>query len=292
MDYKTRDRKLREVDRLKEALRKRDLTPITTEAILKVFEEEGYRSLEDYANKLVELIRGQKGIPQRIDVDAFSKRSPDPAAASIKHKVPQVPFVMNGVVHDPKDISRFDGRELFFVGGKNGLRVYEDLNAANMVIRASVLSDHIRSTLISADEPDHVLAPDESEPYEFPWHDYEPHLGGSRVPLPTSPPPCPDPYELYMFEDIDYSGDCLMLRQNYAMPDLTECYTWPFGSDWNDRISSIAPTCSAGIFYEHVQFQGSHLCSNDNHNLAEWGWNDRISSVWCISGVMKIELGL
>ena len=278
------NQKMRQIDKLKEALRKRDLTIITPEAILKVFEEEGYRSLEDYARKLSEVIQEQQGIPQRIDVDAFRRRTPDAIVASIKHRVPEVPFVANGVVYDPKDITRFDGNELLYVDGRDALLVYTDMNATDRLLQTFALTNQVQKAMHSPPRPDHILGPDESEPYKFPWQNYEPHPGGARGPLPPTPPPViyPDPLELFMYDDMDYLGDRLVLSQGKGMPDLSECYTWPFGSGWNDCISSIGPTSSYGVFYEHVDFQGSRLLSNDNHYLAGIGWNDRISSVKCI----------
>lgn len=276
------DQNMRQIDKLKAALRRRDLTVITPEAILRVFEEEGYRSLEDYARKLSEVVQGQQGIPRRIDVDNFRRRTSDAMVASIKHPVPEVSFVANGVVYDPKDITRFDGNELLYVDGKDALLVYTDMNAADMLLQTFALTNQVQKAMHEPPRPDHILGPDESEPYKFPWQNYEPHPGGIRGPLPPPPPTYPDPLELFMYDDMDYSGNRLVLSQGYEIPDLDECYTWPFGSGWNDCISSIGPTSSYGVFYEHVNFQGSRLLSNDNHYLAGIGWNDRISSVKCI----------
>jgi hypothetical protein len=282
-DKQNSDVQTKQIDKLKEALRKRDLTVFTPEAILKVFEEEGYYSLEDYARKLAEVIRGQKGIPQRIDVDRF-RRTPEPRVGANKHRVLEVPFTANGVVYDPKDISRFDGIELFYVDGKDGLLVYTDMNASDMLLQTFALTNQVVKAMHEPPRPNHILGPDESEPYKFPWQNYEPHPGGIRAPLPIppAPPRYHDPLELFMWDDMNFSGNRLELAQGLAMPDLSECYTWPFGSGWNDCISSIEPTSSYGVFYEDVNFQGTRMLSNGNPYLASIGWNDRISSVRCI----------
>jgi len=104
--------------------------------------------------------------------------------------------------------------------------------------------------------------------------------------LPPPPQPCPEPVGLFMYDDVNYSGDLLTLQPGREMPDLTQQHSWPFGREWNDRISSFVAGCCVGIVHEHINFQGSVMFSGGTpQDLGEWGWNDRISSVRCIWGV-------
>jgi hypothetical protein len=118
------------------------------------------------------VIREQQGIPKRMDVDAIARRSSEPLAAGTRHPVPEVPFIANGIVYDPKDISRFDGRQLLYVDSRNGLLVYTEVYAADLLLQTNAMAGQIQEALLVSDRPDHVLAPDESEPWKFPWQNY------------------------------------------------------------------------------------------------------------------------
>jgi hypothetical protein len=50
-----------------------------------------------------------------IDLRHFSKPTPPDLVARTMHRVPKVPFVLNGTLYDPQDIRRFDGREIHLV---------------------------------------------------------------------------------------------------------------------------------------------------------------------------------
>jgi hypothetical protein len=268
-DRARNDQSMRQSERIRRALARRDLEALTPEAILKAFREEGIRSLEDYARKLSAVYREGRGAPQRIDVAAFARRTPARLAASIKHKVPEVPFVVGGVVHDPKDIARFNGRELLFVDGDE-LRVYTERDASALLFQSFALYDVIEAALkraggLPSSKPSTIT----------------PSTGGTVI-VPPPPPSQGSPSgtpNLIMCDDADYGACDLYLESGYAFPDLTECYTPPFGSGWNDCISSIYPTQCLCVFSEHINFQGSQLVSSGNSNLTTIGWNDRISSV-------------
>ena len=79
--------------------------------------------------------------------------------------------------------------------------------------------------------------------------------------LPPPPQPCPEPVGLFMYDDVNYSGDLLTLQPGREMPDLTQQHSWPFGREWNDRISSFVAGCCVGIVHEHINFQGSVMFS-------------------------------
>jgi hypothetical protein len=258
---------MRAADKLRRALGRRDLKAITPEAILAAFREDGIRSLEDYAKKLSDVVREQKGVPRRIDIDAMARRTPEKVVAAIRHKVPQVPFVMGGIVYDPKDITRFNGRELLFIDNGDELLVYADAaEAVTLLLQAISLVNVIQTGLEKYgihQKPGAVKPADQ----------------GFVIPNPPQSQGSQPPAVCVMFDDLDYSGGQLNLDPGYEFPDLTQCYTAPFGSGWNDCISSIYPTSGLCVFYEHINFQGSQLITTGNSNLASNGWNDRISSV-------------
>jgi hypothetical protein len=258
---------MRKAERLRKALGRRDLKAITPAAILAAFREDGIRSLEDYAKKLSDIIREQKGAPTRLDIDALARPTPAAVVAAIRHKVPQVPFVMGGTVYDPKDIVRFNGRELLFVDTKEELFVYADTAAILTLLQAAAFTNILQTGLKKygiQQTPGAVRPADADIVVGRP-----PHSQGYQ----------PPPARCSMFDDADYLGSQLDLEPGHAFPDLSECYTWPFGSGWNDCISSIYDTSGLCVFWEHIHFQGSQLVSIGNKNLASIGWNDRISSV-------------
>jgi hypothetical protein len=264
---RTKDTSKREAEKLRRALGRRDLKAITPAAILAAFRADGIRSIEDYAKKLSDVIREQKGAPQRIDIDAIARPTPKTVVAAIRHQVPQVPFVMGGTVYDPKDIARFNGRELLFVDGEDELLVYSDTAALRRLLQAAALTDVLQTGLkkYGIDQKPGAVGPADADIVVG----RPPHSQGYQ----------PPPTNCVMFDDVDYSGSALYLDQGQAFPDLTENYTWPFGSGWNDCISSIYPTSGTCVFWEHINFQGSQLVTSGSDNLTKIGWNDRISSV-------------
>src|SRR5215212_4505619 len=77
-----------------------DLTP---ETLLDAFQAEGIGSLEDLAKRLVTILQNPEGRPQRIPYDTlFAEPTPPDIVAAIEHPVPEMPFVVDGVLYDPK----------------------------------------------------------------------------------------------------------------------------------------------------------------------------------------------
>jgi len=57
----------------------------------------------------------RRGAEHPIDVLHFTRPTPPAVVSRIVQRAPKVPFVLNGVIYDPDDVRRFDGRELHFV---------------------------------------------------------------------------------------------------------------------------------------------------------------------------------
>jgi hypothetical protein len=55
-----------------------------------------------------------------IDFQQLSKPTPPELVAQPVHRVPKLPFILNGTIYDPQDIRRFDGRELHFIAAAPG----------------------------------------------------------------------------------------------------------------------------------------------------------------------------
>ena len=102
-----------------------------------------------------------------------------------------------------------------------------------------------------------------------------------RVPLPN---------QVYVFEDVDYSGASAQWNIGQSVPDLRRWNT-PAGKSWNDRISSIRVGANARMLgYENINFGGKCIIfagtsaggrgdyNNLTYNMGD-NWNDRISSL-------------
>jgi hypothetical protein len=60
-----------------------------------------------------------------IDVSTFARPTDPELIAQTVHQVPTIPFTMNGVLYDPKDISRFDGQELHLFSLRGDLLAFD-----------------------------------------------------------------------------------------------------------------------------------------------------------------------
>src|SRR4051812_37414812 len=91
-------------EKLNTVIIRSNLPDLKPETLLASFEEEGIRSLEDLAKRLVKLAQDPEGLPQRINYEGlFTQPTPKELLERIEHQVPTVPFVVDGVEHDPED---------------------------------------------------------------------------------------------------------------------------------------------------------------------------------------------
>jgi hypothetical protein len=87
----------------------------------------GYYELD--GGKTIVPIREEKGVAERMPAGAnreewFNQHRMTPEAeAALVHRVPPVPFVLDGVQYEPEQIHLFDGRQLGFKTGDDG-RLY------------------------------------------------------------------------------------------------------------------------------------------------------------------------
>ncbi len=295
--------KIEKVNHVLDALHKECIGNLTKEALVKAFKDDGIFDLEGIAENMLMRIKNdielQKNEPRLIDFTYLSKPTSQDVARSIIHVAPEVPFVLDGVAYDPKDICRFDGQALLFIpivkaDGNAWLQVFHEAIGA---VIAGYFQVRQLAALINPSDfsfPGPTPPPPPGTPPALPplvgcGHTGQPPCGQSKQPPSgTTPPPREPnpPYtgdEVQMFDDADYAGNWFWLAKGYAWKDLTRVSRggW-FGGNWNDAISSLSFTNTTCIYYEHINFEGDRLLvppQTPKHNLGKFGWNDRISSV-------------
>jgi hypothetical protein len=256
-----------------------DLTP---ETLLESFKAEGIRSLEDLAQRLTKALRDPEGLPQRINYeDLFSQPTPREVLETIEHQVPKVPFVVDGAIHDPEDIVRYNGQELGFIPQKGGteLLVLKDKSVWAPFLRTALLSRAVSAALMPQGIPS--VAQSVGNPLDATML----NLTIEGLPMGPFGPPVPPPLrpEVWLFTDIAYAGSGLVLYSGESRRNLLEVGDWPWVSDFNDKFSSVYRTSGLSMGFEHIHFQGSFLWLGPSdtgwYDLTHPGWNDRISSV-------------
>ncbi|MGG1574508.1 hypothetical protein [Fictibacillus sp. NRS-1165] len=198
-------------------------------------------------------------------------QSPPEIVSRIVQRVPRIPFILNGTMYDPKDITRFNGQELHFVLAPSDDHM--------LVVDNQGL---LRNWLILAD----------IEIYRS-IRFIQPQQGGIQMPgilqhLPQgtpAPPPMPHGFSVpfnAFHEHINFQGKPLFLDKNKGIPDLSEISMGPISfSNWEDEISSVQMfgTRRAELF-EHTEWKGQELILfKDERDLHRLGWGDRASSI-------------
>jgi hypothetical protein len=252
-----------------------DVRTLTPETLVAAYREEGIESLEDLARRWFDDTARARAALQRSDFSLL-RRPPRPEVeGSIVHVPPRLPFVVNGTLYDPKDIARFDGRELHFVIGLEGARAEEilaldDRRELLTLVEAAVVALKLRNVFEREREP---------PPLKDAWGTDEGGGSAGGVGIQVT---VPTPVATVMYSQADYLGAIFSLHPNRAYRDLTSQYMfWPF-DDWNDEISSLGACLSTCVYSEHTNHEGSSLLRfphSGDPDLAKYGWDNRISSV-------------
>ncbi|MEU6730855.1 peptidase inhibitor family I36 protein [Nonomuraea wenchangensis] len=214
--------------------------------VLALLREQGIGTLQELVGKA--LAAPRSAAPTRMDHARLLSRSAGTAAAreqSVTHRAPAMAVVLDGVEHDPADLSRYDGRPLTYVYGTDRLVALTDDSALNGAVWAAA---ELRAAMADP------RPPTQGEVQMFEHVDY----GGDWFWLAAR----------HAYND---------LRGVHHGPLHVH--------DWNDEISSLGGTNCAVRYYEHINFSGSSFFvppNTDVPNLVLTGWNDRISSVWNI----------
>lgn len=280
----------RTLDLLNDAVASCHLKSFTAENVLRAFAEEGIRSLEDLAKRVVATTCHPEARPQRVSLEQITRPTPAKLLATIVHRPPKLPFYVNGVEYEPADIARFNGRALHTVVSGRGrspeLIAFEEHSTFARLVELLYMAGLVGLNLGSGASGGAGL-----------------QIDIAFVPPSVTPPP-PDSLEppprtqgsgsgsggidhrvIRMYEHVLWGGDSLELGPMLAYSDLTKVGRGFLGlGDWNDIISSLWLTHSHVVCWEHTHHQGSALITGRyahfvHDNLVTYGWNDRISSV-------------
>ncbi|MCJ0868944.1 hypothetical protein [Streptomyces sp. AP-93] len=221
---------------------------------------EGIVSTGDLLSALSEGLRlletDEENVGQPLSLELTRRETPRELVSAIVQRIPEVPFVLNGTVYDPEDITRFNGKELHFVASPEG---------------------------------DHMLVLDDRELFAS-WRQLtflEQYRHGRCLPPITEPlssslfaraaPPFP---QTGFNEHINFEGDWKNLRKNRGFRKL---------GSWNDEISSFKMVGTRVTeLYEHNDYLGETFTRVlawegdayfEERNLHNYGWGDRASSV-------------
>jgi hypothetical protein len=185
------------------------------------------------------------------------KTSPEIIARNV-HRVPEVPFTLNGVMYDPKDITRFNGQELHFVAGPTGA----DMLAVD---NRELMENWWNLTYLDR--------------YRHTQHTVEQSSPTRDVAVRSS--------GTWYWEDDDRNGGVIYLSINTGFYDLTRVDYGLFG-DWNDRISSFEMMGSqVCVLWDHIHWTGDSFTKIlpfgtpgfIMNKLRSVGFNDRASSL-------------
>jgi len=196
----------------------------------------------------------------------------------IVQRVPKIPFILNGIMYDPKDITRFNGQELHFVPAPAGDHLLVVDNRA-LIKSWSRLARHEQNEYRSYQR----FGPGRQTPTPNPYDYHNPTESSTGWYYNLGPFPGTSPAGAICWEDINAKGSDLYVRPNRGYKDLTKKSMGIFGlgGDWNDEISSVTMNKISMVrLYEHINWQGQTLdLFRDDPDLSKYGWNDRASGV-------------
>jgi hypothetical protein len=230
---------------------------------------EGIESLDEMLSllrqNLRERERDQTQAVRSISLQRTRRETSPERVARIVQRVPEVPFILNGVTYEPEDITRFNGQELHSVAAPAG---------------------------------DHMLVVDDRELIERWWQfSYLERYRQSGDQLGGRPSSANGAAGLtrefhprtWFFEHIDMGGSSIYLDKDRGYYDLTKVsLDWPFGGDWNDTISSYWMIgTGVAVLHDDIHWTGQTHSTVLGYpppdtrvaNLNLFGWNDRASSL-------------
>ncbi|MEU9047915.1 MULTISPECIES: hypothetical protein [unclassified Kitasatospora] len=211
---------------------------------------EGVSSLEDALSILKEEVKVHKWVDGPQPDFRKLRRHPRPeVVSSIKHVVPEVPFVLHGTWYEPQDITRFNGQELHFFTSP-------DSDHMLVVDDRDLMADWLQFAYF--------------EKYRDFTHIQLSDFGGT-----------------IWYQDDNTRGWSIAANQNRGYWNLLS-ETMGFFGDWNDKISSFTMQGGVtvmqlsddinfgGPFFYHTIPAGTGF--EAVQSLNPFGWNDRASS--------------
>jgi hypothetical protein len=264
--------------------------------VVETLRQNGIHDLEQLVSAQMEVARTQIDKPEGLGLYTTRAKTSTERAAAIVHRSPHMPVLIDGVLHDPKDINRFDGQPLHFVSktAEDGTPVLQAFTG-NQWTTALNTYFQIRDMLSTFDfSPTEPFGPYQPQPIpplppypqpQPPFTPFPPIGPFSPHPPAMPPPPPPPPTESQFFSDINFEGDWLWLGRRLAWNDLTRVNRAKvlfFSGDWNDVISSLRTWVGTVTLYEHINQGGSTLTFPPGKHIPDlrsYGWNDRVSSI-------------
>jgi hypothetical protein len=242
---------------------------ITVEGVLKALEEDGIRDLQQFIKRELARNKAEEKAPRRASMLGPSVGKPSrrgPAQRPVT-----VPVLIDGVLYDPKDIHRFDGQILHFVGptGDRPLTAFTG-DQWPTALQTVIQYRGVAGTLGWQNWV--VQVPSQYPVYEVPTG------GGGGGVVRYGP--------AEFFTDPNFEGDHLWLNWGWQWRDLTKVGRGDFWNrqSWNDCISSLLlprPIVGCLVLCEDINLGGaSFSCPNsDVRDLGPFGWGDRTSSI-------------
>ncbi|MEU3317268.1 hypothetical protein ABZ743_31960 [Streptomyces sp. NPDC006662] len=189
---------------------------------------------------------GSTGTATRPDFTTMRRKPPVTRVRNIKHSVPQVPFVLDGILYDPTDIQRFNGQELHF---------------------------------FTSPGKDHMLAVDDRDVMvDWLQFDYfERYRDISSIPLSEHMVA-----GAFWFEDDDMNGARIFATPNtgfWRLSKVGDDWNDRISSFemWSVGVVQLSDNLNfEGPFFYHIAPEGSSYASV--RSLTPYGWNDRASS--------------
>jgi hypothetical protein len=280
-------RSLENRNKVLKALSASFLLNLTPDDMLAALQEERIESVTDLVARLAKAFKestdARAPASTPLDLQSLSKPAPPETASAIVHRVPKVPFILNGTEYDPKDIRRFDGRALHFVAGsrsvaRDALLVFDDRTIVTNWVQMISLTKMADFELKDASS-----GPSQSSGTGIlvhgPEHPPNPKTPGSAPVTgvgfggPASPPPSSVTSDALMFWYYNFQGPSLSLGPHQQIPDL---------GIWSRNITSLWATTSLCGYFDTVGFQAAILLvvpGNSYTDLDLFGWDDRIVSV-------------
>ncbi len=275
------------------------LDQLDLEDVLAALEQDGIQDLEQLVNR--QLAEGQKYVrsPSPIDIHSLETCRPKTEGGDSVHRIPQMPVLIDNVLYDPKDITRFNGNTLHFMALSSDESERFRAYSGEQWRRSLALYLQIRDMtslfgLAPLDIPIPGVPPPPGPggpglpppPPDLPLPGGPGPSGNPPPPGPAAPPAAPShPKEAQFFSDAGYTGDWLWLGPRLQWSDLTrvsraKVLFW--SSNWNDVISSVISWYGIVVLCEHINLGGSTFgvqAALPIHNLTSYGWNDRVSSI-------------
>ncbi|MFI7416101.1 hypothetical protein [Nonomuraea sp. NPDC049684] len=207
--------------------------------VLALLRDHDITTLEQLVAKAVRAPRSAEPVPaDPARTLARPKAATALATARITHPAPAMAVVVDGVEHDPADLTRFDGRPLTYLYHPERLTAVTDDTAVNGALwAAALLRDPRPATRGEVQMFEHVeyagdwfwcparqAYNDLTDVHHGPlhlhdWNDVISSMGGTN---------CTVRY----YEHINFGGSSLIVPPFSDIPNLVP-------SGWNDRISSV-----------------------------------------------------